>query len=334
MIASRLICAALLAGILPVLLSSCAGVQSALDPASPEAGRIGTLSWLLIGFCTVVLIGVCAIVGLALFGNQRWRSRISNERIIVGGGIIFPVISLSALLVYGFFLMGFGGQTVSPADDSLRIEVVGERWWWRVTYRDPSGRRIASANEIRLPVGRPVEVALTSADVIHSFWVPRLAGKLDMIPGRTNLMTLEMSEPGMSRGQCAEYCGGAHALMSFYVIGMPEEEFEAWLDHAADEGAIPAEEAGVQGYALFLASGCGGCHTVRGTEADGEIGPDLTHVGGRHSLAAGVLTNDRASFAAWLRNSQHIKPENLMPPYEIFSEDQLLQLASYLEQLE
>jgi cytochrome c oxidase subunit II len=315
-------------------LPSCAGIQSALDPAGPDAARISVLSWLLIGFCSLVFLVVCAITGFALFGKRSWRSWIASDKMVIGGGIIFPVVSLSALLVYGFVLMSVADRPFTAAsDDRLRIEIVGHRWWWRVTYVHPDGRRIESANEIRLPIGQPVEIALTSADVIHSFWVPRLAGKLDMIPGRINRMMLEVSEPGMSRGQCAEYCGGPHALMSFYVIGLPQEEFDAWLEHAASGAAAPAHEAHLEGQALFLASGCGGCHAVRGTEAKGRIGPDLTHVGSRHSLAAGALGNDQQAFETWLRDGQHVKPDNLMPPYDIFSETELARLSSYLEQL-
>ncbi|HXV31258.1 MAG TPA: c-type cytochrome, partial [Sinorhizobium sp.] len=229
-------------------------------------------------------------------------------------------------------LMG-SSPSAARADGRLRIEVTGEMWWWRVTYVDEAGRRIESANEIRLPVGRPVEVELTSADVIHSFWVPRLAGKLDMIPGRTNSLTLHVTKPGISRGQCAEYCGGPHALMSFHVIAMPEDQFAAWLDREAGNARLPAGADEAAGQALFLSSGCVACHSVRGTEARGTIGPDLTHVGARHSLAAAALENDAASFARWIRDGQHVKPENLMPPFEIFSEGELIQLASYLDQL-
>ncbi|WEX73965.1 cytochrome c oxidase subunit II [Sinorhizobium numidicum] len=313
-------------------LQGCVGVQSILDPSGAEAERISILSWLLIIFSTMVLVLVCVSTAVALFGNEGWRRRVSGERLVIGGGIVFPVVTLSILLIYGFFLVGLGGTTAAP-DGRLRIEVVGERWWWQVTYIDETGRRVESANEIRLPVGQPVKVELTSADVIHSFWVPRLAGKLDMIPGRINTLTLEVAKAGTSRGQCAEYCGGAHALMSFYVIAMPEDEFSAWLAREAGNARTPTGEDQAQGQAVFLSSGCGGCHAVRGTEARGTIGPDLTHVGSRQSLAAATLENDVAAFARWIRDGQHVKPENLMPPFGIFTETELSQLSSYLDQL-
>lgn len=315
------------------LLQGCEGVQSALDPAGIEAERISRLAWLLFALCGAILLLVCLLTAVALFGSQKWRRRISQERVVIGGGIVFPTVVLTALVLYGFSLMGMGGAPADAADTGLKIEVVGERWWWRVTYVDGEGRRTESANEIRLPVGRAVRLELTSADVIHSFWVPRLAGKLDMIPGRTNVLTLQLTEAGISRGQCAEYCGGAHALMSFYVIGMPETEFNDWLKREAGPAVRPSQEPAIEGHAIFAASGCGGCHAVRGTDATGGIGPDLTHVGSRHSLAAATLKNDRAAFERWIRDSDHVKPENLMPAYRIFSDEQLTALTSYLEQL-
>ncbi len=313
-------------------LHGCAGIQSALEPTGDEAERINVLSWLLILFSTAVLVGVCAIAAAALFGGDALRARISGERLVVGGGIIFPILSLSLLLSYGFYLMGPGSPVVHT-DGGLRIEVEGKRWWWRVTYVDENGRRIESANEIRLPVGQPVEIALTSADVIHSFWVPKLAGKLDMIPGRTNRMTLHVTEAGISRGQCAEYCGGPHAFMAFFVVAMPEDEFATWLEREAADAQPPSGAEAVTGQALFQSSGCVACHRIRGTIALGTIGPDLTHVGSRHSLAAATLENEPAAFARWIRDSQHVKPENLMPSFEIFTVSELNQLAIYLDQL-
>jgi cytochrome c oxidase subunit II len=340
------------AAALCALGSGCAGVQSALAPVGVEAERIDTLFRVLTIFSAVVLAGVIAVTAAALFGGHAWRKKLAGERLIVRAGIVFPVVALSLLLGYSVYVMSLGGSAQAgtglrlgtdertgvganrAGESGLGIEVVGERWWWRVTYSTPGGRRIESANELRLPVGRPVAVELTSADVIHSFWAPTLAGKLDMIPGRVNTLTLTATEPGVSRGQCAEYCGGAHALMAFYVVAMPPEDFSAWLAREAAEPAPP--EAGQEraGQALFMTRGCAGCHTIRGTGARGTIGPDLTHVGGRRSLGAGILPNDSRAFARWIRDNQHIKPENLMPPFEIFTEAELAQLAAYLESLE
>jgi cytochrome c oxidase subunit 2 len=213
---------------------------------------------------------------------------------------------------------------------ALQISVRGEQWWWRVVYANGAGRRIESANELRIPVGRPVELELTSADVIHSFWVPRLAGKLDMIPGRKTVLRLAATTPGTSRGQCAEYCGGAHALMSFYVVALPEPEFDTWLAHEGSPAARPENHDARMGQLLFLSHGCGGCHTIRGTSAIGTIGPDLTHVGGRMSLAAATLPNTATAIARWIADNQHIKPQNRMPPFGIFSPSELALLSTYL----
>jgi cytochrome c oxidase subunit 2 len=319
--------------VLPILLAAagCVDVQSALNPAGGEAERIHTLSWVLIIFCSVVFFGAAIAIIIALFGSHRWRQRLAGERLVIGAGLIFPAAALSALLGYGVVVMGMAGSAEGQA--GLRIAVVGERWWWRVIYTAQDGSRVESANELRVPTGRPVHVELTSADVIHSFWVPKLAGKLDMIPGRTNTLTLNVREPGISRGQCAEYCGGAHALMSFFVIAMSPADFEAWLARESASAVVPVNEAEIQGHALFVQSGCGACHTVRGTDASGTIAPDLTHVGSRHSLAAATLPNNAEAFVRWISDSQHIKPENLMPPFEIYTDRELAQLAAYLESL-
>lgn len=212
--------------------------------------------------------------------------------------------------------------------------MVGERWWWRVHYLDENGDiSFVTANEIRMPVGQPVRFELKAQDVIHSFWVPSLAGKLDMIPGRTNSYTFSAEKPGVYRGQCAEYCGAQHALMAFYAIAMEPGEFEAWaLDQArpAGEPRIPYLE---RGQALFIENGCGACHTVRGTPADGELGPELTHVGSRVSIGAGILPNYRGALAGWISSVQHLKPEALMPSYGNLEGEELRAIAAYLESL-
>lgn len=333
-----------------LLCAGCAGVQSALAPTGTEAERIDLLFRAVTIFCTLVFVAVMAAMAVALGGRENWREKLSGERLIVGAGIFFPITALTVLLGYGIYVMSLGETAVAgtglrlstnggavvdvDAGSGLRILVTGERWWWRVEYVTPDGRRFESANELRLPVGRPVPVLLASADVIHSFWAPKLAGKLDMIPGRVNTLTLTATEPGVSRGQCAEYCGGAHALMAFYVVAMPPDEFASWLAHAAGPAAAPTEPPATNGQALFMTHGCGGCHAVRGTAAAGTIGPDLTHVGSRLSLGAGILPNDPEAFAHWIRDNQHVKPENLMPPFRIFDDAELAQLAAYLDHLE
>jgi cytochrome c oxidase subunit II len=220
-------------------------------------------------------------------------------------------------------------STIAQADTKadVTIYVVGEQWWWRVAYAGPDGMPIAEANEVRLPVGRTVEMVLTSPDVIHSAWIPALAGKVDMIPGRTNRMRLVVDRPGLYRGQCAEYCGGPHALMAFDVIGLEPPDFERWL------AAPPPGPGPARGRELFLASGCGACHAVRGTPARGMVGPDLTRVGGRRTIAAGTLPTSREAMARFIRDGEHVKPGNLMPPFAIFTPEDLDAVAAYLMSL-
>jgi cytochrome c oxidase subunit 2 len=315
---------------LPPLLLGCSGEQSVLGPRGEEAGEIARLFWAMTIFLALVLLGVLAATFLAIAGSPRARARLAAHRFIVGAGVVFPGVSLLLLLAYGLSAMGSrAGPAADPA--SLRITVTGEQWWWRVIYHLPDGTELESANELVIPVGERVALSLRSADVIHSFWVPNLAGKVDMIPGRTNRLALQATEAGVSRGQCAEYCGGAHALMSFHVVVRERPDFEAWL--GAERR--PAARTEGEGARLFVASGCGACHRVRGlASADGRIGPDLTHVASRRSLAAATLANDAAAFAAWIRDNQHVKPGNRMPPYRVLSDDELRVLAQFLDALE
>jgi cytochrome c oxidase subunit 2 len=217
------------------------------------------------------------------------------------------------------------------AGEELRVRVTGEMWWWRVAYLDRAGKAVVhDANELHIPAGRPVVLELESADVIHSFWVPRLSGKLDMIPGRRNLMRIQADRPGVFGGQCAEYCGGPHALMGFTVVAHEPAEFARMMRaRVAREGATPAP-AGA-GARLFDAAGCSACHRIAGTGANGLAGPDLTFVGARRSIGAGILPNNRGTLMGWIGNSQAIKPHNRMPAYTMLSARQLGDLAAYLE---
>jgi cytochrome c oxidase subunit II len=305
-------------------------VQSMLAPQSSEAERILRLFWSLSIGGGVIVIMVVVLLGTAL-STSRWRQWIAVEKAVIAGGIILPVTVLTVLLVFDLLLT----RTASPAptEAQLRISIRGEQWWWRISYAMAEGQRLETANELYIPVGVPVALELTSADVIHSFWVPKLAGKLDMIPGRKTLLHLQASEPGVSRGQCAEYCGGPHAFMSFHVVALEQTAFQAWLSHQAAPAAAPLGPTESRGSELFLAAGCGGCHSVRGTGARGTIGPDLTHVASRLSLAAATLPNETSSFARWIVDNQHIKPENRMPPFRQFTETQLTALSAYLSGL-
>ncbi|WP_051469514.1 cytochrome c oxidase subunit II [Chelativorans sp. J32] len=314
-------------------IASCSGVQSALSPRGVEALRIDPLFWTSAAVGLAVTLMVVILVAAALYGPPRWRERLSGDRMLIGGGIVLPIIVLTGLFTYGLLVMQAGAVRGEQETDAT-VTITGKLWWWEVVYEGPDGKAVLSANELRLPVGRPVRLRLESDNVIHSFWAPQIAGKLDMIPGRTNEVVVEATEPAVSRGQCAEYCGGAHALMAFYVVAMAQAEYDAWLAREAGPAVEPVSEEAARGREIFFEHGCGACHQVRGTEARGVIGPDLTHVGSRKSLAAGMMSNDAQAFARWIVDNQHIKPENKMPPFGQFSEEELSALAAYLDSLE
>ncbi|HYH19857.1 MAG TPA: cytochrome c oxidase subunit II [Azospirillum sp.] len=311
-------------------LPACSERQSALDPGADHAAAIFNLSLVLIVGAAVIFAGVMALALYAVFvrperfpGARGW---------VIGGGILFPVVALSALQVHEFGIARRLSAATGP--DTLRVEVTGYMWWWDVRYpgAGPAGG-IRTANQIHIPVGRPVEFVVRSADVIHSFWVPSLAGKIDMIPGHVNRLTLTAGRPGIYRGQCAEYCGAQHALMALHVIAEPAERFDAWLAAQAQPAPEPAGPVLAAGHDAFLRFGCGACHRIAGTRALGVLGPDLTHVGDRLSLAAGTLPNTAEAFAVWIGNTQHVKPEARMPSFDVMDGETLRSLAAWLESL-
>jgi cytochrome c oxidase subunit 2 len=313
-------------------LAGCSGVQSAIDPAGPHADVVNTIGWIMIvggGAIFVILLALTVFAIAAPAPSRRW---LGSRAAVIVGGIVVPVVALSALLVYGLALAA--DLVRAPGERPLRIAVIGEQWWWRVHYLDAAGETaLVAANEVRIPTGRPVEFILTTADVIHSFWAPTLGGKLDMIPGRENRLVLEASRPGTYRGQCAEYCGGPHAQMAFDVVAHEPADFERWFGGQLEPAAAPADETRARGQAVLIENGCGACHTIRGTAANGTIGPDLTHVGSRLSLGAGWLANNPGTLSAWIVHNQEIKPGNFMPPYRVLSGPDLTALSAYLESL-
>ncbi|MBP2295010.1 cytochrome c oxidase subunit II [Azospirillum rugosum] len=312
----------------PAWLAACEGQQSALSAGGSNAAAILDLSMVLFIGAGVIFLAVMALAGYAVFARP---DRFPGARAwVIGGGILFPVVTLTALQVYEFTVAR--RLAAQGSADMLRVEVTGRMWWWDVRYRDgPAPLR--TANEIVIPAGRPVEFVVEAADVIHSFWVPSLAGKIDMIPGHTNRLVLVGETPGVYRGQCAEYCGAQHALMAFDVIVEPPDRFEAWLAAQRQPAPEPADATLAAGRDSFLKLGCGACHTVRGTAAAGLLGPDLTHVGGRRRLAAGTMPNDTDAFAAWIAGAQHVKPENRMPSFPILDGADLRAVAAWLESL-
>jgi cytochrome c oxidase subunit II len=309
------------------------GIQSALDPDSPEARAVADLAWLMFAGAGAILLLVVVLTLVAWRGGPVLRGWMSGEALVLGGGIILPVVTLSALLVYGLLLLRDASGATDP--HAIRVEVVGHQFWWRVRYpADARGQAFETANEIHIPAGRDVLLRLRSADVIHSFWVPRLAGKLDMIPGQVNELRLRADSPGRVRGQCAEFCGSSHAAMAFDVVVHEAPAFAAWLEAQRLAAVRSSDPFAQRGATLFRDAGCGGCHTVRGTEADGELGPDLTHVASRRTIAAGTLPTHVGTLAGWIADAQGLKPGNRMPAFRQFTGLELRALATYLASLE
>ena len=318
------------------LLSGCGAQlsQSVLHPAGPDAAIITQLTWLLFGGGLIVFLGVMLLLALSLRGGRPAGTLLW----IAGGGIALPVAVLSALLLFSTWRSG--QLSTRTSQDALHVSVTARMWWWEVRYRDPaSGRDIVLAYELHVPVGRKVYVGLSAADVIHSFWVPALGGKMDAIPGRVNGLVLHADRPGIHRGQCAEYCGEQHAKMALHVVAESEQEFDAWLAAQARPAAPAGNALTERGRAAFLAQRCNACHAIRGvTEGtdnagEGTLGPDLTHVGSRRYLAAGALPNHAGALAGWIAGAQAVKPGAHMPSFERIDGASLSALAAYLEHL-
>lgn len=311
-----------------VLASACDGVQSTLSPSGRGAERIAALFWWMTGGALLVWVFVVVLAVYYARRATRGRNPRRDRWLILGGGVAFPTVTLTILLAFGLAMIP---ETVARAPQgSLTIAVTGEQWWWRVRYLPPGREAVVLANEVRLPVGEPVQFVLDSDNVIHSFWIPSLGGKMDMIPGRVNYLTLQPTRTGIFRGACAEYCGTSHALMAFYAEVMEKDAFDRWLDHQASPAVAQSDAQAARGAGLFVSNGCGACHTVRGTSAAGAIGPDLTHVGGRLSVGAGILETRPDKFRDWLARTAHIKPGVHMPEFGMLPDPDLQALAAYL----
>lgn len=310
------------------LLAGCQGPQSALDPASATARELARLWWVMSSVAGAVLV---LVTGLWLYGLFRRPRRYDQHqarriqlRLVVGGGLLLPGVAVTALLVYGVNAARGMLPVPLPGEAPLRIAVTGHQWWWEVRY--PNG--VVTANQLILPTGRPVDINVTSADVIHAFWVPSLGGKLDMVPGRQGVIRLQAEREGVFRGQCSEFCGTQHAHMILHVEAMAEEDFQSWL--AVREAQTPEPAPGAAGE-LFAAR-CGLCHRVAGI-SDGQRAPDLTDLASRPTLGAGVIANDPTGLRRWLRDHQRLKPGNGMPDHDAMDDAMLDALAVWLEGL-
>ena len=319
-------------------------IQSALHAAGPQAARIQRLWWLMFWVAVVVFILVIAVLSGAL-GRSREKTAsmpppLLNTSVadrtatrIISAAVAITVAILFVLLVKSV-IAGKNETQSLVSKNPLSIQVVGYQWWWEITYpNNDASQTLVTANEIHIPVGVPVVINTASRDVIHSFWVPNLNGKRDLIPGYSTAFWIQADKPGVYRGQCAEFCGIQHAKMAFYLVAESNEEFQKWMQQQLQSAPEPDTAQKRRGREVFLSSQCVMCHTIRGTIAGSRLGPDLTHIASRTSLGAGTLPNNVGNLAAWIADPQGIKPGCRMPPNELPSEDQQALLA-YLESLQ
>lgn len=316
------------------LLSGC-GKQSIVSTKSPDAHDIALLWWWMLAASVIVFAGALVLLalailrrgssGLPLFGEREDIT----ERMVLMFGIAIPAVALVALFaVADVYLVGRTGPP-KPSSTAMTIDVIGHQWWWEVRY---PGTNAVTANEIHIPVDTRVNVVVTTADVIHSFWVPALNRKIDMIPGLQNRVLLYSQHTGKFRGQCSQYCGLQHAHMSMWVFVQTPAAYQAWLANMAAPAATPTTPEAKAGERQFVADGCASCHQIRGIGATATVGPDLTHLQTRTSLAALTIPNTPSSLAAWIRNPQAIKPGDRMPDLGL-SNTQVSELVAYLEGL-
>lgn len=313
--------------------------QRILSPAGPAAGNIASLGWFILLLSLGVLIVMWALIGMVLTrrrgnltehapadtgGGQRW---------VFFGGFAFPALVLAAMFFYGLDSMAefpLNHGTKTPP----QILIIGHQWWWEVHYLyGPVHDHFITANEIHIPARTTVDIDLQSADVIHSFWVPALHGKVDMMPGMTNRIEVKADSPGILRGQCAVYCGDEHPRMVLLVVAQEPADFERWLAASRQAAAPPATPELAAGQNAFMSASCSLCHTIDGTLAHGRVGPNLTHIGSRKMIAANWLDNDTANLTAWVTNARSLKPAVVMPDVTSFTGDQLRQLVAYLQSL-
>ena len=302
--------------------------QSVLHPAGPDAAIISQLNWVMTAGGTAVFLLVMGLLAVAL---KRRPGPVRPLRWIALAGVAFPVSVLTVLLAFSTWR---SAQLVpQSSSDALQIAVTGKMWWWEVRYRNARGEDVVLANEIHIPAGRRVYLGLSTTDVIHSLWIPALAGKVDMIPGRMTGLALKADRPGVYRAQCAEYCGEQHAKMALHVVAHEPAQFDAWLAAQSRPAALPTDAFLARGRQAFLDQRCGACHTIRGVTGTASLGPDLTHVGSRMHIAAGTLRNHRGTLGGWIADPQAIKPGARMPATSGMDGDTLRALASYLEHL-
>lgn len=328
--------------LLALCFSSCGGIQNAINPAGPQAENLSRLWWLMFIVCSVVFV----LVMIALLLALRKRVPESDTTPVLEPpaeqerrkrNVVLSAISVTVIILFVFLIASFSAGRSMTAElankNGLSIELSGHQWWWEVRYNDVDASNIfTTANEIHIPVGVPVVFSLRSTDVIHSFWVPNLSGKKDLIPGKINTIWLQADKPGVYRGQCAEYCGLQHAKMALWVVAEPQEQFNAWRQNQTQTSIPPMSDSQKRGQQVFLSATCVMCHAINGTPAGSNIGPNLTHVASRNMIGAATMTNTREHLAQWIKDSQQFKPGNRMPQHNLAEAD-LQALLDYLQSL-
>ena len=332
-------------------LAGCDAPQSILHPAGPAARGLATLgTFALVLFCLTAV----TVWGLLVWIALRRRGRLDDEplpvdardgqRWILIGGVLVPVVALGLTLVLTLrtlrdfplesTLRGTVCSAVVSTCPNPAVRVTGYQWWFDVRYVfDQPDQEVRGTTEIHMPIGRPVDIALESRDVIHSFWVPRLHGKVDLVPGQTNYIRVQADAPGVYEGQCGEYCGVEHANMRLTVVAQAPDDYAAWLDRQRAPANPPDSDEKRRGHDAFMASACALCHTIRGTPAMGRVGPELTHVGSQRRIAGGMFQNTTADLAAWITHAQSLKPGAQMPDVTAFTGAELRAVVAYLQSL-
>ena len=316
--------------------------SDALDAAGPQAAHIADLWWLTFWACAAVFIVVIGVLGWALWRSRRLAANGSPETkpaprgerrlaLGVGIGVAAASVLLAGLLVAS--VLTDRALARLPVDGALHVNVSAHQYWWEMVYDDPQPERVFStANELYIPVGRPVVITLRADDVIHSFWIPNLHGKKDLIPGHVASIQFRADRVGTYQGRCAEYCGLQHAYMAFDVVAVPPERFMAWADEQRRPAIDPGDPLAKRGRELFLSGSCMLCHAIGGTTAQARKAPDLTHVASRAHLAAGRIENSPQTLAAWITDPQRIKTGVNMPDH-LLPADDLAAIVAYIETL-
>ncbi|MGE5275263.1 MAG: cytochrome c oxidase subunit II [Verrucomicrobiota bacterium] len=322
-----------------LVVAGCGETQNSLAPASHQARDIASLFWWMMGGAW---IGLAVVVGLLLVAwRRRDRGGVGRpgvdeqaaERrgwfVVLGAGMALPIAILAVLFVISDVFVIRATQAPAAGTSRLTVTVIGHQWWWEIRY---PGTQVVTANELHIPVRTRVRVEVRTADVIHSFWVPELNRKIDAIPDQTNAVELSADAPGGYRGQCAEFCGVQHAHMALEVVAQTPAAFRRWLSDQARPAAPPGTSAARRGERIFTTAGCRSCHTIRGTSARGDVGPDLTHLAGRRTLGALTLPNTPRYLRSWIAGSQEVKPGNDMPNF-VLGPGGLDDIVAYLEGL-